>query len=160
MSGLAQYGSYLYVLCSETDASGTVAPSLLSACIDLIATNATWNSLTGVSHETALNDLFATGPEATHISGGVEVHKIIIQDDGAPGEDRVIHTRASFLDDLTAYGNGVIATDFISGTILSISRTPAKSPMRHSRSLPDLLPFTWLKPRSSNRVASSSPNRA
>jgi hypothetical protein len=183
--GLAQSGAYLYVLCGETDASGTVTPYLLSARIDLLTTNATWNSLMGVFHETALNDLLASDPTATRIalpngmgadtkgylyfadsyngrimrlkinpdkpkevseltqwwkreglyftngiaikgsslylSGGMEVHKITIQDDGTAGEDRVIHTRTSFLDDLTTYADGVIVADFISGTIFYVT---------------------------------------
>jgi len=183
--GLAQHGSYLYVLCGETDASGTVTPYLLSARIDLITTNATWNYLMGVFHETALNDLLSSDPEATtialpngmasdskgflyfadsyngrimrlkinpdkpkevsdltqwwkrdglyftngidikdsalYLSGGMEVHKIEIKDDGTAGEDRVLHTRASFLDDLTAYKGGVIVADFISGTIFYVT---------------------------------------
>jgi len=183
--GLAQYGNYLYVVCDETDASGTVTPSLLSARIDLITTNATWNSLMGVFPETTLNDLPATAPEATpitlpngmdsdangylyfadsyngrimrlkinpdkpkevsdltqwwkrdglyftngvaikgsalYLSGGMEVHKIQIQGDGSAGEYRVIHTRVSFLDDLTTYADGVIVADFISGTIFYVT---------------------------------------
>ena len=184
-AGLTQYGDYLYVLCGETDASGTVTPYLLSARIDLITTNATWNYLMGVFHETALNDLLATDPEAApialpngmdndakgylyfadsyngrimrlkinpdkpkevseltqwwkrdgtyftngvsikgsslYLSGGMEVHKIEILSDGTAGEDRVLHTRISFLDDLTTYAGGVIVADFISGTIFYVT---------------------------------------
>lgn len=33
----------------------------------------------------------------------------------------MLHTRTSFPDDLTDYGNGVIVADFISGTIFSVT---------------------------------------
>lgn len=49
------------------------------------------------------------------------VKKVAIQEDGEPGEVQTIHTRISVLDDLTAFSDGLVVTDFVQGTIFHLT---------------------------------------
>lgn len=118
----------LYITDGPLSTTALPSPQIVRACPDaaapqVIATQEVWmnllpdapNGITRVGYDFYITDTTALGAQG-------RVRHIPMDMDFLPEGIETIYTTNSILDDLSAYGESLLLTDYLSGTLLQINR--------------------------------------